>query len=140
LLALILFHQRAEDVRKRFVERARLLEINQPGFGFRHAMAELMAHHVNGDSKAVENFAITVAEDHLLPVPEGVLVFASVMDSAAQHQPFVVQRIALIGFPEKFVRDAEIVVGFIYGDVAIRRLAFAGTTTRCSARIRNPAT
>ncbi len=115
---MVLLHQRAEYVGKRFIQRTRLLEIDQPGFGFGYAMRQLMRDHVDSDGKAIEYFAVAVAKHHLLSVPEGVLIRLAIVNGAKQLQPLIVERITLIGLPEKIVGDAKIIPGFSGGDVA----------------------
>ena len=102
---MVLFDQRAKYVRQRLVQRARLFKIDKPGFGLGHAVAQLVRHHVDSDGKAVKYFPVAVAKYHLLTVPEGVLIFPAVMYGAGQNKPFIIERIALIFFPEEIMSN-----------------------------------
>ena len=117
-----LLHQRAENVREGFIQRARLFKVDQARFGFGHAVRQLVRHHVDSDGETVEDFAVSVAKYHLLTVPEGVLVLLAIVNGAAQRQPLVIQRIALIRLPEEIIGNAEIVPGFFGGDIVVFRL------------------
>ena len=86
-----LLDQRAEYVGQRLIECSGLLVVDQPGFALGHAVRQLVADHVDGDGETVEDFAVAVAEHHLLAVPEGVLVLLAVMYAADQRQPLVIQ-------------------------------------------------
>ena len=79
---MVLLHQRAKHVRQRLVQRAGLLKVDKPGFSLGHAVAQLMRHDVYGDGKAVKYFPVAVAKYHLLTVPEGVLIFPTVVNGA----------------------------------------------------------
>jgi hypothetical protein len=59
----------------------------------------------------------------LLAVPECVLIFVTIVDAAGELQSAVIQRIALVALPEKIMGDAEIVIGFINGNVAVGGLS-----------------
>jgi hypothetical protein len=58
-----------------------------------------------------------------LAVPERVLIFVTIVDAAGELQSAVIQRIALVALPEKIMGDAEIVIGFINGNVAVGGLS-----------------
>jgi hypothetical protein len=58
-----------------------------------------------------------------LTVPECVLIFVTIVDAAGELQSAVIQRIALVALPEKIMGDAEIVIGFINGNVAVGGLS-----------------
>ena len=83
-----------------------------------------MRHHVDGNGEAVEDFSVTVAKDHLLAVPEGVLILTAVMHGAGEDQPLIIERIALILLPEEIMGDTQIIVRFIHRHIAVGGLAF----------------
>ena len=84
----------AEDVRDRFVERAGLVVVVEPGGVLGHAVGELVADDVEGLGEVVDE-GVAVAEDHLLGVPEGVAVLLAEVDAADEGQPAVVDGVAL---------------------------------------------
>ena len=69
-------------------------------------MAEFVRHNVDGNGKTVKYFPVAIAKDHLLTVPEGVLVFPAIMHGAGEDQPFIIERVPLVFFPEEIVSDA----------------------------------
>src|SRR5262249_60083735 len=78
-----LLNDAAKDIRNRFVEGATLVFIHKAARYrvLRHAVGEFMGNDIEGTRKSQEDFAIAVAIDHLLPVPERVVVVTSVMDA-----------------------------------------------------------
>ncbi|VXB50693.1 hypothetical protein PANT111_150102 [Pantoea brenneri] len=87
-------------------------------------MRQFVRHHVDCDGKTIKNLAVTITKYHLLTVPEGVLVFIAVMDRSEQFQPLIIQRVALVGLPEKVIGGAEIIPGFTGCDITVFGLAF----------------
>ena len=83
-----------------------------------------MRYHVDGNGKAVEDFPVAIAKDHLLAVPEGVLILTAIVHGAGEDQPFVIERIALILLPEEIMGNTQIIVRFIHRHVSVGGLAF----------------
>ncbi len=121
----LLLDHRPEAVGERLVERAGLGDVGEPRGVLGHAVGELVADHVDADREVVEVGAVTVAEDHLLAVPEGVVVLLLVVHRRDEGKALGVERVALERRPVELPRRAEAVVGAVHRVVGGRRLALA---------------
>src|SRR5690349_1259401 len=80
-------------------------------------MGEFMSDDVDRDGEALEDLAVPITKNHLLAVPECVVVFAAVMDATDEGQAVIVDRIAVENLPIKGVRRQESLEGFCYLDI-----------------------
>ncbi|MEY9488681.1 hypothetical protein RKD26_004475 [Streptomyces calvus] len=121
----VLLDQRAEDVRHGLVERAGLAEVRQVRGVLRDAVRELVADDVDGDGEVEEDLAVPVAEDHLLAVPEGVVVLPVVVHRRDHRQAVAVDGVARVRLEEQLERGAQTGVGAVDGGVPAGRVALA---------------
>src|SRR5216684_1689808 len=84
-----------------------------------------MADDVEGNGEAIEDFRVAVAVDHLLAVPESVVVLLAVVHAGVEPQPSVVHGIAVEDGVVEVVGFSGIVIGFVDGHVARGRVSFA---------------
>lgn len=112
LLRVELLDRRAEDVRDRFVHRARLPEIDQVDLVAGDAVRALVADHVDRRREAVEQVAVAVAEHHLLAVPERIVVTLPVVHRGVEVQALVVDLVPRVGLLVEVEGRAETVSGF----------------------------
>ena len=124
LLPDILLHQGAEDVGHGFVDGAGLVPVGQPGRVLGDAVGQFMADHAERPGEAFEDFAVAVAEDHLLAVPERVVVELAEMDRGVEGQSPAVDGIPAEDVGVQAVRVAQAVVGLVSGRIAGGCLAF----------------
>ena len=82
------------DVRHVLVQRAGLALVLERRLVLDHAVAELVADHVERLREAREDLAVAVAEHHPAAVPERVRVLLAVVHDAAQRHVLVVDRVA----------------------------------------------
>src|SRR6266481_1007881 len=80
-----------------------------------------MPDHVQGNREAVEDDAVTVAEHHLVAVPEGIVEFLVVVDGGYQRQSVIIDRIALIVLEIEIEGAAEAGVSLV--DLLVARSA-----------------
>jgi hypothetical protein len=73
-----------------------------------------MPDHIQRNRETVEDDAIAIAEHHLVPVPEGIVVFVVVMDGGDQRQSVVIDRIALVILQVEIERMTEAVISLVY--------------------------
>ena len=95
----VLLHQGAEDVRHGLVQRAGLVAVRQAGGELGDAVRQFVADDAQGLGEPLEDLAVAVAEDHLVAVPEGIVVQLAEMDGGVQAEPAAVN-----GVPAKDVR------------------------------------
>ena len=84
----------AEAVADALIEGARLAVVDQPAFVLGHAVREFVADDVGRPPEVDEDLVVAVAVDHLLTVPEGVLVILVVVQARHQVHALVVDRVA----------------------------------------------
>src|SRR3954447_26859313 len=72
-----------------------------------------MANDIERDGETLEDLTVTVAEHHLLAVPEGVAVFLAVMDRGIERPALIVNRVAPEHLPVEVERVTEAVIGLI---------------------------
>ncbi len=123
LLQRVLLDQRAEDVRHRFVQGARLPAVGQVRRVLGDPVGQLVADDVHRHGEVEEEVPVSVAEDHLLAVPEGVVVVLAVVDGRVQGESGVVDRAPAEALQEQFVRRPEPRVGAVDGGVLAQRVA-----------------
>ena len=106
-----LLDEHPEHVGDRLVERAGLVLVVQAGGVLGDAVGELVADDVDAAGERQEDDAVTVAEDHLGAVPEGVVVAGAVVHARDQRQALAVERVAAVGLLPQLPGGAEPVVG-----------------------------
>ena len=89
------------------------------------AVRQFVSYDVRGSRKAGEDHIVAVAEDHLLAVPERVVVVLAVMDRRDHGHAGVIDRIPVVSFEIEVERVSEAIVRLVDRDVAGRWLAFA---------------
>src|SRR4029079_17590543 len=114
--------------------------IRKFGSAARDAVSEFMPDDIEGNREAVEQFAIAVAEYHLIAIPERVVVAGGflaviVMDGSAERKPVTVDGIPLQHLVIKIKRCAETIVGLVNGDILSRRVAFGANQFTRQSRI-----
>ncbi|MNM95268.1 hypothetical protein D3C81_1077020 [compost metagenome] len=87
-------------------------------------MGQFMGDHIQRAGEALENFPVTIAEDHLRTIPEGVFVSQAIMHAADQGKSLVIDRVATQHLPEEIIAGSQCIVSFIDGRIACGRLAF----------------
>src|SRR6516165_9183547 len=87
-------------------------------------MGQLMTDHVDRDRKPVKGGAVAVPKDHLLAVPERVVVALAVMNVSVEREAVIVDRVALINFQVEVEGMAETVIGLVRRYIAHRCLTF----------------
>lgn len=118
-----LFDERAEHVGHGFVQCAGLVGVDEFGFELGDAVGQFVTNDVNGDGEAVEEAVVlglvlvTVAVDHLVAVPEGVVVALPVMDGGFQLHAVPVDRVSVVNILVQVVGCAASVVGFVDRDI-----------------------
>ncbi len=118
-----LLDEHPEDVGDRLVERARLVLVVQARGELGDAVRELVADDVDAAGERQEDHAVTVAEDHLGAVPEGVVVVAAEVHRGDEGQASAVERVAAVGVLPEVPGGAEPVVGL--ADLAVTGVGVA---------------
>lgn len=83
------------------VQRARLAFITQPALVLSDAVSELVSNHVGRLPKVDKDVLVAIAMDHLLAVPERVLVIPAVIQAGRQVHAAVVDRVSPENGPVK---------------------------------------
>ena len=97
-------------------------------------MRQLVADDVGAVGERAEDLAVTVAEDHLLAVPEGVVVVLGEVDRGDERQTRAVEGVAPVGLVQEGPRRAEPVVGL--ADLAVTEPAtFAAIVATAKAAL-----
>jgi hypothetical protein len=86
---------------------------------------EFVADDVDRDGEVEEDLAVSVAEDHLLAVPERVVVVTVVMHGRVQRQAAAVDGVASVRPQEQLEGGAETRVGTVDGGVLAGLVALA---------------
>jgi hypothetical protein len=86
-------------------------------------VGEFVTGHVDGAGEGVEQPAVTVAVDHLVAVPEGVVVVLAVVDGGIERQSGTVDGVALVHLRVQVEGRAEPVVVLVDGLVAARSVS-----------------
>jgi hypothetical protein len=111
-----LLDQGSQHVGHRLVEGAGLAEVAEVGRVLGQAVRQFVGDDVDRDGEVEEDLAVTVAEDHLFAVPEGVPVLLVVVDGRVQRQSGAVDGAASVG-GEQFEGGAEARVRPVDGGV-----------------------
>ena len=122
LIVFVLLDHRPKHVRNRFIEGAGLPHVNELRRAPRNAMCKFVSDHVQGNREAVEQLAVPIAEHHLVPIPERIVVGVVVVDSGIQWQTLAVDGNPMHDLKIEIEGGAEAVVGFI-GFHILRRCA-----------------
>lgn len=88
------------------------------------AMRKLVADDVERTCEVDKDFAVAVAEHHLLPVPEGILEAGSAVDVTIQPQTFAIDRVASEHGTVEVAHRAEPVEGTVDGGIVAGRGIF----------------
>jgi hypothetical protein len=105
----------AENVGHRFVQRAGLIVIGELRRELGDAMGQFMRDDVQRGGETLENHAVAVAINHLPAVPEGIVVFLTVMDRRDQCFPGIVHGLASKYPIVEVPGGAGMVEGFVHG-------------------------
>ena len=89
-----------------------------------HAVREFMPDDVHGQREAIEEVSVAIAIDHLLAIPEGIVVGSLIVHGGIQRHAVAVQRVAFVHAPEEVVRQTGAIVGLIDGGIGAGRIAF----------------
>ena len=84
-----------------------------------------MANDIDALCKALKDFSIAVAVDHLAAVPKCVVVILAVVHRRIEAQPLVVDRVSVADCFIKIVDIAAVIVGFVYCSIFYRFTTFA---------------
>src|SRR3972149_3537832 len=76
----VLFHERAKDIGHGLVQRPGLTLILKPCLILSNTVGQLMANHINSNRKAIEQLPVAVAINHLLSIPECVIIVLAIVD------------------------------------------------------------
>ncbi len=87
-------------------------------------MREFVADDVERNGEAVEKLLVAIAVDHLLAVPEGVIVLHAIVHAGIEAETFVVDGVAVENGFVEVVGLSGVVVGFIHRDVGAGGSAF----------------
>ena len=114
-----LFDERAEYVGDGFVQRAGLILVDEVGGVLRHAVRQLMTNDVDRDGETSEQLQrfIAIAVDHLLAVPERVVVVVLVVNGGIQAQSTPIHRVTRVDIVIEVVSRARAIIGFVHRDV-----------------------
>src|SRR5262249_49168374 len=93
------------------------LMIDQLGGMLCHPMRQLVADHVDGFGKSDKDDPIPIPKDHLLAIPEGVIIALPEMDTGIEAHALTVDRVALVDIHVEFVGSPEAVIRFINGGI-----------------------
>jgi hypothetical protein len=121
----VLLHEDAEDIGEMFVQRARLILVDQRGGVLRDAVRQFVADDVERFGEAVEQLSVAVAVDHLLPVPQRVRVVHAVVNRGVERETASVDGAASVNLRVEIVRDPCAVVGLAGSYIRDRLRAFA---------------
>ncbi len=89
------------------------------------AVGQLVADHVQGDGEVEEDLPVPVAEDHLLTVPERVVVLAVVVHGRVQRQSGAVDGVAPVHLEVVLEGGAQARVRPVHGGVLAGFVALA---------------
>src|SRR3972149_4397921 len=76
----VLFHERTKDIGHGLVQRTRLTLIFKPCLILSNTVGQLMTYHINCYRKAIEQLPVAVAINHLLSIPECVIIVLAIVD------------------------------------------------------------
>ena len=113
----------SEHVGDRLVECTRLVAIDEADGVLGDGVAELVGEHVGTLGETLEDRAVTVAEDQLVAIPEGVVVGLAVVDGDDDRCTRSVVGVALERRGEHLQRPLDAVRRLVDSDVARRGLA-----------------
>ena len=106
-----------------FVQSARLIAVVQLGSVLCHTVRELVPDDIDGDGEAVEQLPVAIAVDHLLAIPEGVVILPIVVYGGVQAQAVSINRVALVDIPVEVIGGTSALICFIDSWIADSRAA-----------------
>ena len=112
-----LLDEHAEDVGDGLVERPGLVLVVQAGGVLGDPVRELVPDDVDAAGEGQEDDAVTVAEDHLGAVPEGVVVVGAEVHAGHEGQALAVEGVAAVDLLPELPGGTEPVVGL--GDALV---------------------
>src|SRR3990172_2419513 len=90
LMPPVLLNKRTKDIRHGLIQRTRLTLIFKPCLILCNTVGQLMTYHINCYRKAIEQLPVAVAINHLLSIPECVVIILTIVDGRIKAHPPVV--------------------------------------------------